>query len=258
MNRTLSAALALSVAACSVASAQNTQLYYEASADAGQTWSQRLDVLPGATVYVQVRARLVNQGTQTVLGFAGATYQPTLSNWQAGDTRLPFSSSDGSGVAPDPPTNTGRLAMFASSGMGTGSRSGLLTSHVDPGGILRFAGANATTMTTNLTYGVASGQIPPSVGMFQHGTDVRIFRYAVTLDPTATQERVLATSAPIEGVFGGRGLWYRTDGGTNSLIAPVNPLDTTSLAFIHVIPSPSVLGAGVFGSFMLISRRRRS
>jgi hypothetical protein len=244
-----------------MANAQNTKLVFEVSNDAGATWGSNVSVTPGATVYVRTRVQLVNAGTNTVLGLAGITFQPTLTNFKAADVRNAFDNeATGAGTSENPQTNTGRILPFASAGMGPASASGLLTGHRDPGDILRFAGANATGpvpggTSNNLAHGVNSAQTPRSISgtNFREGTDVVVFRYAITInDPTV---RDMVAGIPQGAVHNNRGAWYRTDAGTGSLLASMTESES---ATIHVVavPAPGALALLGLGG-MVAARRRR-
>lgn len=236
--------------------AQNTQIVFEGSQDAGQTWhGGTMPYTPGNTLLIRARIDLVHAGTNTVLGFVGINFQPKLTNFfpAQGDRVLPFSSLDGTGVAEFPESNLGRLLPFASSGMSSGSSSGLLTSHVDADNALRFAGANATSATTNLAWGVSCGQTPRSLA----GTDFRettqpfVFRYGVVLNnPTATE---CVATVDLATVLQQRGAWYRTNAGTNSLLAPVT--QDTIVPLHIVVPAPSAAFAMI--ACGLVAHRRR-
>lgn len=245
---------ALVLATGTIARAQTTSLIFEASRDFGVSWHTDLDALPNDVIVVQVRVGL--SGTSTVLGLAGVTFQPTLTNWNSGDSVLPFDvPCDFPPFCDTPP---GRVWPFSSSGMNSASASGILTSHLDPGNVLRFAGANAVTPTTNLAWGVSCGQVPLSIGgtNFRAGTDPVIFRYGVRLSPTNPDPRDLLASVPVQYIVQQRGSWYRTNAGTQSLLAPITN-DTITPATIHVVPSPfsavPLLALPIFAS-----RRRRS
>jgi hypothetical protein len=261
--RSIAAWIALSSWAAT-AGAFTTHFTLEVSSDpALQGWARDLTVWPGATVYVQVRASVDDNGS-IFAGLASATYQPTLSGWAAGDEQLPFTfpGLDGSGaptteteyagrhVSASPPTNTGRLFPFGASGQGTTSASGLLTSFVE-GDTLRFAGSRNTTPTTNLSWGVASTQLTPTLGgtNFDTRLDVVLFRYAVRLGQGG---RDLVASVPMEFVVVGRINWYF------GVVDPPGPptLTPTLEAMIHVVPCPGAV-AGVLSLSAGVARRRR-
>lgn len=244
-----------------MANAQSTRLVFEVSNDSGATWGSNVTVNPGATVHVRTRVQLVNAGTNTVLGLAGITFQPTLTNFKAADARVAFDNeATGAGTSENPQTNTGRILPFASAGMGPASASGVLTSHRDPGEILRFAGANATGpipggASNNLAHGVNSAQTPRSIGgtNFREGTDVVVFRYAITINDATVRDLVAGINQGA--VQNNRGSWYRTDAGTGSLLATMGE---SLAATIHVaeVPAPGALALLGLGG-MVAARRRR-
>lgn len=256
-------ALVAAAGLAATASAQdNSRVIFESSRDNGATWNGGNTTYnvnnAGDVVNLLVRARITLTGTSTTLGLAGITFQPKLTGWTAGDVRNPFSSADGSGVTEEPQTNTGRIFPFSSSGMGSGSASGLLTSHVDGGNTLRFAGANAVAQTTNNAWGVSAGQTPRSIGgtNFRGGTDVVVFRYSVSLTSTAA-DRDLSALVDLSAIVGTRTSWYRTDAGTGSLLVTLAAADIAANNItLHVVPAPGALALLGLGG-LAITRRRR-
>lgn len=259
-QRTAAAYGLLCVAGLGRALAQNTELVLEASTNEGQTWTREVSASPGATVYVRVRVRLANAGTNTVLGLAGITYQPTLTNWRvAVDSHVPF-TDDRYDVPEVPTTNTGVMAPFRPRGGGNPGIPQNIVPFADPGNLLRFAQPNNPSMTTNLAWGVPCGQLPASIATppttFRTGTDATVFRYAVTLGDAGPRD--MLASVPFESILARRGSWYRTAAGTGSLLAPFDPVDPGIFpATIHVIPSPPALLA-LAGGVLLATRRRRN
>lgn len=253
-SRTVASTTALAGAACSVAFAQiNTQVIFEASRDGGLTWSDRVEAFPGENILVHARIRYFSTDTSTVFGLAGITFQPKLTNWNpASDSRLPFFTPDGSAVPREQPNALGRVYPFASSGMNSASASGLLTSHVDGGATLRFAGANAVTATTNLAWGVSCGQVPRQLNPtgFRTETDIVVFRYGVNLGGESPRD-LLATVARTE-IVSQRATWYLT---IDSRLASVRDEDILP-ATIHYIPTPITLTPFLAWP-ILASRRRR-
>ncbi len=255
---------AVLVALAGSAAAQSTHVRLEASLDPSAGWSSTVAAMPGDTVHVRVRMALEDG---TALGMAGVTYQPTLSNWGAGDERLAFTfpGLDGSGwptsetayngthVPASPPTNTGRIFPFGASGQTLTSGSGLLTSFVDPGNTLRFAGSKAAAAEP--WWGIASSQLQPSLGgtNFVTSLDVVIFRYAVRLGPASSPREMVAT-VPVNHMSLGRCVWYTTPNGLNSLRANVSAIDD---ATITVAPSPGPLAVGVLSLAIVRPGRRR-
>jgi len=170
----------------------------------------------------------------------------------------PRSQADSSGVSEEPQTNTGRILPFASSGMNSSSASGLLTSHVDGGNTLRFAGANAVTQTTNLAWGVSNGQTPRSIGgtNFRGGTDVVVFRYSINLAQDVAVRNLTAT-VDLSAILQSRGSWYRTDTGTGSLLAPVTADTISGLNItVNAVPAPGALALLGLGGLAMARRRR--
>lgn len=247
----------LSAAALSFAAHAQTpfsRITFEGSLDSGATWiGGTIGYTPGTPVLIRMRVSLINSGTTTVLGLAGCTLQPSLTNWTAGDSRLPFSSINGIGVEEQPQNNLGRINPFASSGMGSASASGLLTSFIDGGTTLRFAGANCVTPTTNLAWGVSLGQAPRSIGgtNFREGIDAVVFRYSVIL--TAPGVHVYQASVDPATILQGRASWYRTDAGTGSLLAPASEIVPLTLMNF---PSPGTLA--LLGLAAFTPRRRQT
>lgn len=254
-------ALVAAAGLAATASAQdNSRVIFESSRDNGVTWNggnSNYAANPGDTVNLLVRARITLTGTSTTLGLAGITFQPKLTGWGATDVRNAFTSADGSGVAEEPQTNTGRIFPFASSGMGPASASGLLTSHVDGGSTLRFAGANAVTQTTNNAWGVSSGQVPQSIGgsNFRGGTDVVVFRYSVSLAVGAA-DRDLSALVDLSAIVGTRTSWYRTPAGTGSLLVTLAAADIAANNIHISVPAPGALALLGLGG-LAVARRRR-
>lgn len=246
-----------SLAGSQLAFALDAQLVTQVSRD-GIYWHDRLDAYPSEQITVRVQVRFANLGTTDPWGLGSIITQPTLSGWTPGDVRLPFSTPDGSGVDELRNEQYGRVAPFATSGMRTDNASGLLTSFVDPNGVLRFAGANAITMTTNLTWGVSSGQLPPAIAgtSFRWGQSALVFRYAIHLDPVLMSERSLVASVPIESVVQRRASAYFCWNCTATLLADVRS-DTIFPATIHVVPAASSAVA-LAGAIQFLMRRRRS
>lgn len=258
MRRLFAFSLVLA-AGSSSAIGQSTRLTLEASANAGASWHPRVEVAPGATVYVRLRVSLDNAGTHTVLGLGGITCQPTLSNWRASvDERLRFTNEEtGSGVDESPQTNTGRINPFAPTSISPPFQP--TTSHLDPGNILRFAQPNNVNLTTNLAWGVGTAQLPHDLNPtgFRAGISVVVFRYAVRLADAGGGSRDLIASVPRESVLQSRASWYRTPTGTMSLLAPIDSLEGGIVpATIRVIPAPPIPALLLLALALTPSRRR--
>jgi hypothetical protein len=253
----LARALLLAAALAAPALAQSSVVTFEGSLDGGATWSGgTIPYAPGNTIIIRARISLINAGTNTLLGLAGITFQPKLTNFTPaqGDMVLPFTRDDGGAVPENPQSNVGRIAPFAASGMNTGSNSGLLTAHVDPGNILRFAGAIALTQSTNLAWGVASGQLPLALAgtNFRAGLDPVVFRYAVRLNSVATNTEWLAT-VDLDSIVQQRATWYRVSG-PDPLLAPVT--QDSILPLRIVIPAPGPTAVALVGLTLCLRRKR--
>jgi len=224
-------ALTATLASAHAAFAQHTRIICEASSDFATTWHNSVTVWPGQRVDVRVRFELFEVPVgYTMLGFAGATYQPILTNWRSdlGDYRFPFTwyccgsptascttcvtpAFDGQQVNPPHPWyTTGRLFPFGATSMGVSSSTGLLTAFVDQGSTLRFSGSRNATPTTLLQWGVGSYQQPPTITgtNFNSTLSPVVFRYAFMTAPRATAERRLVAMVPSEWVHGGVVKWF--------------------------------------------------
>lgn len=257
-------ALAIAAAAglATVANAA-TAINFDVSNDGGNTWSSSINADTGQTVYVRMRVSLSGA---TALGLSGFTVQPVLSNWGAGDVRNGFTfpgldntgaattetTYDGRHVRTTPSTNTGRIFPFGSGGQGASSSSGLLTSFVDAGNRLRFAGSKNTTETTNVAWGVAIAQNPPALAgtNFNSDMDAVVFRYSITLGAGHSAAMV----ADMTQLSGGLIKWYLNTTGTSVLSdnsISVNP------GTINFVPAPGAMALLGLGG-LVASRRRRA
>lgn len=265
-------ALAAGLFISAAAHAQQTTITIEASTDSGATWSRDATVPSGSTFWVRIRARLSGA---TALGLAGFTMQPTLTNFVAasGFIRQAFTSPgldshgtptsetayDGRHVSPGVPTNTGRMFPFGAAGQGETSASGTLTSFVDQGNVLRFAGDHATTPDQPfLAWGVGISQLPPSLAgaAFDASLDATVFRYAVTTGTyvgsySALASVPLSTLYPRDGTGGPSVYWY-TDAHGAYVRTSVTLIEA---ATIHGVPAPGSILA--LGGLLCMGRRRR-
>lgn len=247
---------ALAGTACSICSAQNTQLVFEASNTQSQSWSPALSVQPGETVYVRLRIRLTDHGTSTVLGLAGITHDPKLSPWNSAvDECLPFTDPI-HGVPEEPQTNTGRNMPFASRGFGTTNPTPSLGCYVRNNALHFLPATPPPPQTTNLNWDISSGQTPPSIAgtNFRYGTDAVVFRYSVRVADSGTERDLIATQ-DLSGILAGRASWYRTDAGTGSLLSTIRPEDILP-ATIHVIPPPLSLTPLLAWPILVLRRRK--
>lgn len=223
-------AAACFAAAGSIAAAQRTHLYTEAKSESLPVWSSSIFAGVGETVTVRIRAVYESQGsTMTNLGFGGVTHQPMLTGWSATDTVLP--------ISPNPPpgeSTLGRVYPFSTSGQTSASDTGELTTFVDSPGTLRFAGSRNLTPTTNLSWGVRSGQSLWTLNPtgYNSNLDAVIFRYAFVAGEGG---RTLQASTPLDAIDGGRALWYPCHSCTAIILAPVTS-DTIHAATITIVP----------------------
>lgn len=237
MNGTRLVIFAAAFAGTAHAQLPATNLIFEGSTDNGQTWFGGNRTFPSTPdLLVRVRVQLVNYSLP-ILGLATVTFQPKVIGWRSTDIVHPFSSPDGTGVAEEPQTNTGRILPFASSNMSTSSACGLLTTHLDAPSTLRFAGANAVTQTTNVAWGVSCGQVPLDLGgtNFRRGLDVVVFRFRVTLDQSDPLSRSVSFTTDASSVVQGRATWSQTTFGDGVLV----PVTQSSISPLTLFPLPA-------------------
>jgi hypothetical protein len=229
---------------------------FESSLD-GLDWTnehRRVDVQPGSTIRVQfrIRVRLEDPGP-SIIGFAGATMQPILTGWSAADTRVPFTTNDGS-ATPESPNAFGRIAPFGSSGMSSSSASGLLTSFSE-GDTLRFAGSNAVIATVNRAWGVGMNQLTQQIAgtNFQPSLNVVVFKYAVDLS-VANADRTLTATVPVNFVNLQRMSWF-----TNfpSFSTPITDSSIEPATINLIVPAPACVPL-LAVSFAAVTRRRKA
>jgi len=229
-TRTAIVALVASLGAAPITLAQTSTIRFEVSTDYGDTWQDSIRVIAGQRVDVRVRVELTNPpATPTVLGLSGVTFQPTLSNWlpSFGDARLPF-TFEGANSPACPCTEsafngrhvvdglgvTGRIYPFGSGGMGVTSSSGLLTSVVDAGNLLRFVGSRWDPQIP-WNWGVAITQQPIALApYFNPSRYVTVFKYAVTIGRSIEERAMVASLTQLSG---GLVKWYQNASGTSVL-----------------------------------------
>lgn len=244
-------ACGIACTAASWARAQTTNIVFEAAVNpqSEADWHSSVTAAPGETVFVRMRIRL---GGGTALGLAGATTQPTLSRWypENGDVRREF---DAQPVMRDEHQRTGRVFPFASAGMNATSASGILTSHKDPGNILRFGGSKAITATINPAWGVNHAQLTQQLNgtSFATDLDVLVFRYAIELSNTRLEARTMTTG--VAAVSQNRGTWYLNAAGTQTLNADIGTITNAS---IIVTPAPDGITLLAIGGLASVRRRR--
>lgn len=246
-----------------VAAGQTTLLTFETSADAGQNWSSDVQVAPGTTVYVRLRAQL-NGATAT--GLAGLTFQPRVSNWHPGsDQKVAFTfpgldnagtpvsetAYNGRHVAATPAANTGRIFPFGSAGQGASSPSGVIMGHENAGSTLWYAGANATLPGVQPHYGIGISQFPSSISgsNYNASLNVEVFRFAVRVNSTEAVRQIDLANLSNNTVY-----WYTDTDGVSPLVSN-NVL--VNVGRITMVPAPGALGVlGVAGVVALRRRRK--
>lgn len=236
------------------AQAQNTRLVFETSLN-GTDWSANVNApATGGQVHVRIRAVFDAAGTSfTSMGFGGITFQPTLSNFRAGDARDAFTIN----LAPGD-TGNGRRYPFSSVGQISSSASGELTTFVDGGTTLRFAGSKVTTPPGTLSWGLNSAQSPQSLNAtgYNSSLDVVIFKYSVTLGANSTTDRVLTASAPLAFINNARGTWFTTAAGTGPVQAAITE-GTIAAGTITQPAVPTPASLALLGLGGLVAGRRR-
>lgn len=212
----LAAVGALSMTAGALA--QTARLDVQVSND-NVNWSDSLFAPAGSTVFVRVVATTT---LSNAVGLGNITFQPTLSGWTSGDTRMIYSNA-ASGAASlnntGLPANIGRMYPYGAASMAPSSVPGLLTSFNDSG-TLRIAGSKATRLDLNLDYGVIASQNPkPSYPNYSQSTNCVIFKYGVQLGGDTTLRQMIA-DVPLAGIKNSRISWFTSL--SNSSGNPVN------------------------------------
>ncbi len=237
------AALAIAGSALPRADAQNARVSCEVYDHAAQAWVPDLVARTGETLTVRVRVRYVGEFPSTIQGFAGMTCQPTLSEWypEGGDRANPWPL-----IYPVPgclwcgtdcPSCIDCIGrVFWQPGQGIGITIEIVP-FSDPGHRLRFAGSKNTTPTTNLAWGVPTGQPPLSLlgNRYCDSLDVIIIQYRVTLGRASPRRREMVATVPAEWIGVGRANWYINAGGNPALQTPITS-DWVIPATIRVRP----------------------
>lgn len=232
------------------ASAQTARLDVQVSSD-NVNWGDSMFAPAGSTVYVRVVATTDAPG---VVGFASATFQPTISNWSNGDLRLPFTSSTSAIPSNEgEPAYLGRMSPFGSVSMGNGSTSGQLSTFVDSGTTMRVAGSRATTMTSNLAYGVVSSQISKSLAGNSYNASLSpvILKFGFQVSNSPDLRTMIAT-IPLASVQNARTQWHTSliTGTGNPTNIPLTAADIDP-ATIYVGP-PNLPPVAVPDSFAML------
>lgn len=230
----LIAGMAAALSFAAGASAQTARLDVQVSTD-NVNWTDTLFAPAGSNVYIRVVA---STDAPNAVGLASVTYQPTLTGWTSADDRMFFTSSIGASSINNSglPANLGRMSPYGASAMNLSSAPGLLVSFEDPGGVLRIAGSRATTMLTNLSYGVVSDQNPKvRYPTYDQSNTAVILRYGVRLSNSPLLRTMIA-DIPIAGVKGAKTSWY-----TSLIHSSGDPIDIAiTQADIH----PATLHVG--------------
>lgn len=226
-------AAALSLAAG--AAAQTARLDVQVSTD-NVNWTDSLFAPAGSDVFIRVVASTT---APNAVGLAGVTYQPTLTGWTSADTRMFFTSSNGASAFNNSglPANLGRMTPYGASAMNLSSTSGLLVSFVDTGGVLRIAGSRASSMTTDLGYGVVSDQNPKvRYPTYDQSNTAVILRYGIRLSDSPLLRTMIA-DIPIAGVKDAKTRWYTSliNSSGSPIDVPITQADIHS-ATLHVGP----------------------
>jgi hypothetical protein len=279
MVASLVAVAGLSVAAHAV---DNTSIVWQASVDGVNWTSEVLDVAPGATV--QVRALVSYIGTGAPIGLASFVFQPTVSNWGAGDALLPFvnngqggNTSSPLGVVPADGPGYGRVSPWGRTAVGA---TNFLRGHVHTGGSggapagswLRIAQNHVTSWiggTGNTTGGSGVpisqlsnvGRVAADPPFSEQLQNIVVFRMGLDLDDNNTDVRELVVDAPLDG-FGNRNsttgerevYWFASMTEVTGSIRGTAIVDSVT---IRVVPAPASLALLGLGG-LAVARRRRA
>jgi Immunoglobulin I-set domain len=240
-----------------VASGQDfTRLEVEASTD-NVVWSANgMAASAGATLYFRIKATKV--GPTAVAGFASLAFQPVF-EWPPGQSQaftvLPLTNAEtGLGAAPNSgvPANLGRMQPFSLPSMSAASAPGLLTSFTgvwNGRSILRYSGSRNTSPTTNLAWGVQSGQASPAASgtNFNSQGSVVLFRFGVAFSAAAggfywvdvPHQLIASADAPAA-------RWFTSGSGAGSPRPFLVDAAETRPFFVYVGPNPCVNGGGAF------------
>ncbi|MEI7658591.1 MAG: immunoglobulin domain-containing protein [Phycisphaerae bacterium] len=141
-----------------IAGAQVTRMAIETSLD-GVTWAGGTRAVPaGTTVQFRCVVTFDPAGTtQSTVGFASLTFQPTLSNWTTSDALAAFATvgnNTNGGSVPDSPGQYGRISPFAATGPTT---SDPYRVHLQSNASINYARLARTTITNWIGVGPTSG-----------------------------------------------------------------------------------------------------
>jgi hypothetical protein len=268
----------VAVAGIAAVASANSTLRYEVRPVGGE-WASSITVAPGTQV--EFRALVTYTGTATPIGLANATFQPTVSNWNAGtDTLAAFRNVGTSPATGGVLANSGqygRILPYAAAGISTTNAlrghlntvAGVNFLRVAQNNTTNWAGVSSATTGTgaannfNGAGGIATGQKPfsqvvagvdPAYDL--DTTDVEVLRLAITVGGNV--ERTLQISTPAEGIFRNAtsGLrifsWHATQNdNTGSVSGPV-----TIVPASITVPTPGALALLGLGGLAAARRRR--
>ncbi|MBS0195209.1 MAG: hypothetical protein JSR77_00465 [Planctomycetes bacterium] len=266
----------------SLATADTSRLDMQVSTD-GVTWSNNVNVAPGATVLVRGKVSFIQTGTATPVGFASLTWQPTLSNWVAGTDVLNAFADRGNNTNGGSVSDTagtagpfGRISPFGATGPTstdpyrghTQTAAGVNYLRIARTTITNWAGDGPTTGTSasnnfNGSGGLAcvqksSGNVGAADPPFQGSiTDVVLFKFSVTVAAPGT--RTLTVDAPLAGMSrntttGAReAAWFSSGSDNFGGIKAEVAVNTATIS----VPTPGGLAALGLGGLVAVRRRRR-
>ncbi len=279
MVASLVAVAGMSVAAHAV---DNTSIVWQASLD-GSTWTSDTLIVP-AGAQVEVRALVSYTGTAAPVGLASFVFQPTVSNWGAGDALLPFvnggqggNTSSPLGVVPADGPGYGRVVPWGRSAL---SATSFLRGHTHTAGSggapagswLRIA-QNQVTSWIGGTGNTTGGSGVPISQLSEVGRttadpafnsqlqNIVVFRMGLDLADGNTDLRNLVVDSPIAG-FGNRNsttgdrevYWFASTTEATGSIRGTAVVDSVTISIVPAPASLALLGLGGLAA----ARRRRA
>lgn len=273
----------VAVAGLSVAAQGQGIIKFQVSPAGAENWTSSLDAAPGSMF--DVRATVSYTGGAMPLGMASLFFQPTVSNWGAGDVLGAFANggaggneSTPAGVVDDAAGLYGRVRPWGANGLSTTS---FLRGHIHTNPAPGFTGTflrisqNQNTAWLGATGNTTGGSgvpirqfnnigrtaaTPPFMtNLGNQGVPIVIFKYKVTLGADDAA-RTLSVDAPAAGIgnrstttLNGQIYWYATDSETTGSIRGDASVMTAS---VNVVPTPASLALLGLGG-LAIGRRRR-
>lgn len=196
-------------------------------------------VPPDGSMGVTISPPLIGRAPESD-GWAGATFQVVVSNLAPGDEIVAFDNTEigvGSG-------ETGRRNPFAVPTMLASSPSGQLTVFVENEGTQRrIAGANATSMLTNLDFGIRIAQAPRDIAglEFDGSNQPPIFQFKLQIG-SVPGPRDIFINVPHESILESAFSYYLNTSGSEVGFAMITPADQTTVV-LHVVECPSDFNA---------------